>query len=102
MYKKESRILNRLETQRGFLPLKEYLSKTSPSETSHAHFPPERDIFLPSEFLTGWRVYARSFGRNEDLTVKSKKVRRKSGPAKGRARRRFGAGGGVSEEEDEE
>lgn len=100
MYKKESRILNRLETQRGFLPLKEYLAKTPSDLTNDSHFPPKRDIFLPSEFLTGWRIYARRFGRQEDLTVKSKKVRRKSGPAKGRARKKLG--GGDSEEEDEE
>lgn len=100
MYKKESRILNRLETQRGFLPLKEYLAKTPSELTGRSHFPPEREIFLPSEFLVGWRIYARRFGRQEDLTVKTKKVRRKSGVAKGRARKKFG--GGDSEEEEEE
>ncbi|ORY55963.1 hypothetical protein BCR35DRAFT_309939 [Leucosporidium creatinivorum] len=98
MYKKESRILNRLETQRGFLPLKEYLDKIPSNLTDRSHFPPEREIFLPSEFLVGWRIYARRFGREEDLTIKSAKVRRKSGAAKGRARKKA-AEGGDSEEE---
>lgn len=72
--------MNRLETQRGFHSLAEYLTKYSHlPDVDPSHFPPHRATFLPSnEFLTGWRTYARRFGRGQDLTVKVGKTRRKS------------------------
>ena len=65
----------------GFLPLAEYLAKY-PSVATPTHFPPHRKIYLPNEFLAGWRIYVRRFGRDQDLTVKTTKTRRK-GPSKG-------------------
>lgn len=71
--------MNRLETQRGMMTLSEY-------KTRHAdvfdpkHFPPHRPMFLPAEFLVGWRVHARRFSRTDDLTKKGTRSRRKLKP----------------------
>ncbi|GAA5820923.1 hypothetical protein JCM11251_001879 [Rhodosporidiobolus azoricus] len=64
MTKRDSRIMSRLETRRGFIPLEDYLVKHP--ETPRTSFPPHRACYLPNEFLRGWTVYAKKLTQ-EDL-----------------------------------
>ncbi|GAA5904317.1 hypothetical protein JCM8208_006834 [Rhodotorula glutinis] len=57
MTKRDSRIMSRLETRRGFIPLEDFLVKFPESDPQH--FPPHRAAYLPPEFLRGWQVYAK-------------------------------------------
>ncbi|BGP11446.1 hypothetical protein JCM10049v2_007353 [Rhodotorula toruloides] len=57
MTKRDSRIMSRLETRRGFIPLEDFLVKYP--DTNKANFPPIRKTYLPPEFLRGWSVYAK-------------------------------------------
>ncbi|GAA5929634.1 hypothetical protein JCM3775_006504 [Rhodotorula graminis] len=57
MTKRDSRIMSRLETRRGFIPLEDFLVKFPESDPKH--FPPQRPAYLPPEFLRGWQVYAK-------------------------------------------
>ncbi|GEM11040.1 microtubule-associated protein [Rhodotorula toruloides] len=57
MTKRDSRIMSRLETRRGFIPLEDFLVKYP--DTNKANFPPIRETYLPPEFLRGWSVYAK-------------------------------------------
>ncbi|EGU10947.1 putative Microtubule-associated protein [Rhodotorula toruloides ATCC 204091] len=47
MTKRDSRIMSRLETRRGFIPLEDFLVKYP--ETNKANFPPIRKTYLPPE-----------------------------------------------------
>lgn len=69
--------MNRLETQRGLLPLNEYKQRHK-AEYDPTHFPPYRQMFQPAEFFAGWRVHARRFSRDSDLTKLSGRSRRKA------------------------
>ncbi|GAA5845230.1 hypothetical protein JCM9279_004811 [Rhodotorula babjevae] len=57
MTKRDSRIMSRLETRRGFIPLEDFLVKFP--EADSKNFPPHRAAYLPPEFLRGWQVYAK-------------------------------------------
>ncbi|GAA6063693.1 hypothetical protein JCM10212_000272 [Sporobolomyces blumeae] len=57
MTKRDSRIMSRVETRRGFIPLDDYLAKYT--ESKREHFMPIREAYLPPELLRGWVVYAK-------------------------------------------
>ncbi|GAA5863665.1 hypothetical protein JCM8547_003686 [Rhodosporidiobolus lusitaniae] len=63
MTKRDSRIMSRLETRRGFIPLEDYLVKHT--ETNRMNFPPHRPTYLPPELLRGWSVYAKRLTRDD-------------------------------------
>ncbi|GAA5892777.1 hypothetical protein JCM6882_000577 [Rhodosporidiobolus microsporus] len=63
MTKRDSRIMSRLETRRGFIPLEDYLVKHP--ETNRSYFPPHRQCYLPPEYLRGWTVYAKRLTRDD-------------------------------------
>ncbi|KAL7342815.1 putative microtubule-associated protein [Rhodotorula toruloides] len=50
MTKRDSRIMSRLETRRGFIPLEDFLVKYP--DTNKANFPPIRKTYLPPECAT--------------------------------------------------
>ncbi|GAA6057644.1 hypothetical protein NBRC10513_007268 [Rhodotorula toruloides] len=54
MTKRDSRIMSRLETRRGFIPLEDFLVKYP--DANKANFPPIRKTYLRPEFLHGWSV----------------------------------------------
>ncbi|BGP58265.1 hypothetical protein JCM8202v2_005926 [Rhodotorula sphaerocarpa] len=62
--KRDSRIMSRLETRRGFVPLEDFLLKFP--EVGIENFPPHRPTYLPPEFLRGFTIYAKPV-RTEDL-----------------------------------
>ena len=64
-FKKESRVLNKPESRRGFVELGEYLRQHPAVDA--ARFPPSKQVLLPSEFMTGWKVWARRVRRGEEL-----------------------------------
>ncbi|GAA5957538.1 hypothetical protein JCM8115_001354 [Rhodotorula mucilaginosa] len=64
MTKRDSRIMSRLETRRGFVPLEDFLVKYP--EVGLQHFPPQQEVYLPPEFLRGFTIYAKPV-RREDL-----------------------------------
>ncbi|GJN94397.1 hypothetical protein Rhopal_007477-T1 [Rhodotorula paludigena] len=64
MTKRDSRIMSRLETRRGFIPLEDFLIKYP--ETDKTRFAPHRPTNFPPEFLRGWQVYAKRL-TSEDL-----------------------------------
>lgn len=76
MTKRDSRIMSRLETRRGFIPLEDCASRFSVNfeglaltfeptvlikypETDKTRFAPHRPTNFPPEFLRGWQVYAK-------------------------------------------
>ncbi|GAA6039210.1 hypothetical protein JCM8097_000471 [Rhodosporidiobolus ruineniae] len=63
MTKRDSRIMSRLETRRGFIPLEDYLLKYP--ETPRSNFPPTRSSYLPPELLRGWTVFAKRLTRDD-------------------------------------
>ena len=71
--------MNRLETQRGMMPLSEYMTRHV-DVYDPRHFPPHRPMFLPPELLVGWRIHVRRFSRTDDLTKKGTRSRRKLKP----------------------
>ncbi len=60
---KESHFLNRDGGRRGFIPLEDYLQDGG----DPSHFPPHREVYLPAEFLKGWRVMARRWWPGAEL-----------------------------------
>ncbi|BGP20144.1 hypothetical protein JCM10213_000771 [Rhodosporidiobolus nylandii] len=64
MTKRDSRIMSRLETRRGFIPLEDYILKNPDANLST--FPPHRGCYLPPELLRGWGVFAKRLS-DEDL-----------------------------------
>ncbi|GAA5951511.1 hypothetical protein JCM3765_005957 [Sporobolomyces pararoseus] len=65
MTKRDSRIMSRVETRRGFIPLEDYLS-THP-ESRRECFAPLRETYLPPELLRGWLVYVKEISFAEDF-----------------------------------
>ncbi|SCV74772.1 BQ2448_7801 [Microbotryum intermedium] len=65
---KGSRVLQRNESQRGMIPLEDYLKRYK-NVTDASHFPPIRPFFLPDSYLPRYRFYARRFGDDDALTA---------------------------------
>ncbi|GAA5823192.1 hypothetical protein JCM3770_004308 [Rhodotorula araucariae] len=63
MTKRDSRIMSRLETRRGFTPLEDFLVKYP--DTDVKRFAPHRKAYLPPEFLRGWQVYAKRLTQDD-------------------------------------
>ncbi|BGP51716.1 hypothetical protein JCM10450v2_007666 [Rhodotorula kratochvilovae] len=63
MTKRDSRIMSRLETRRGFIPLEDFLVKYP--ETDVQRFAPHRKAYMPPEFLRGWQVYAKRLTQDD-------------------------------------
>ncbi|GAA5906035.1 uncharacterized protein JCM6883_002530 [Sporobolomyces salmoneus] len=63
MTKRDSRIMSRVETRRGFIPLEEYLA--SHPESRRECFAPIRETYLPPELLRGWTVYVKSIEQED-------------------------------------
>ncbi|GAA6013706.1 hypothetical protein JCM11491_005065 [Sporobolomyces phaffii] len=63
MTKRDSRIMSRVETRRGFIPLEDYLS--AHPESRRECFAPHRECYLPPELLRGWLVYAKEISEED-------------------------------------
>lgn len=79
---KESHFLNRDGARRGFVPLEDYVADGG----DPAHFPPHREVYLPAEFLKGWRVMARRWWPGAELAPPAQAKARKRKPAPAQAR----------------
>lgn len=66
LHKREASFFNRLGERRGFLSLDDYLAKNPSADATH--FPPHRQIYMPTPFTRKWQVVARSWAPNDDLT----------------------------------
>ncbi|ORY55962.1 hypothetical protein BCR35DRAFT_309938 [Leucosporidium creatinivorum] len=64
MIKKDSRIMSRIETRRGFLPVDDYLAKYP--DSSRTDFAPARPVFFPPELLKGWHVYVKRVTEDDE------------------------------------
>ncbi|SCV74770.1 BQ2448_7799 [Microbotryum intermedium] len=82
---KSSRVLQRNESQRGMIPLEEYLELYK-DETDPSHFPPIRPFFLPASYLPRYRFYARRFG-DEDVRTSSQRNRFTTSASKKKAKK---------------
>ncbi|GAA6017715.1 hypothetical protein JCM10207_000473 [Rhodosporidiobolus poonsookiae] len=78
MTKRDSRIMSRLETRRGFIPLEDFLVKYEDVDASN--FPPHRPTYLPNELLRGWTVYAKRL-TSDDLPPSAAAATSASRPA---------------------
>ncbi|KAK4047435.1 hypothetical protein OIO90_006180 [Microbotryomycetes sp. JL221] len=64
MIKRDSRIMSRIESRRGFVPLDDYLTKYP--DANRSDFAPIRPVFLPPELLRGWFVFVKRIEEGDD------------------------------------
>ncbi|KAK4049264.1 hypothetical protein OIV83_004200 [Microbotryomycetes sp. JL201] len=64
MIKRDSRIMSRIESRRGFVPLDDYLTKYP--DANRSDFAPIRPVFLPPELLRGWFVFVKRVEDSDD------------------------------------
>ncbi|KAM0790485.1 hypothetical protein ACM66B_003360 [Microbotryomycetes sp. NB124-2] len=64
MIKRDSRIMSRIESRRGFVPLDDYLTKFP--DANRSDFAPIRPVFLPPELLRGWFVFVKRVEDSEE------------------------------------
>ncbi|GAA5926356.1 uncharacterized protein JCM15063_000254 [Sporobolomyces koalae] len=63
MTKRDSRIMSRVETRRGFIPLEDFL--TTHPDSRRECFAPLRECYLPPELLRGWVVYIKMISQED-------------------------------------